>query len=1656
MNKIHNIIWSKAQNAWIVVSEGSKSRSKSSSRGLRSLAALLLLSPTGIFAATLPSGGAITLGQGSIAVSGDQMVIKQATDKLGINWQSFNVGADGKVIFDQPGTQSIALNRVIGSDGSSILGKIEANGQVFLINPNGVIFGKNSKVSVGGLVASTLDISDEDFKNGNYKLSASHQGGEIINNGTLQSAEGGYIALLGRSVKNNGLIKAQLGTAAMASGDALTLDFSGDGLVNVQVSKSSLKALVDNQGVIKADGGSVLMTARATNALIDTVVNNDGIIQAQTLNMRAGKIMLDGGPVDGSGVVSVGGTLDASAPGGGSGGFIETSGKTVVVKESAVVTTKASTGHTGEWLIDPSDFTVSSGTAPSTSSGIGSKTLADALAKTNVTLATASTGSEEGNLTINGAVAWSANTTLTLKAHKSVIINSDVAINGDAGGISINYGLGGDPLSTLQINGGSGTLTLNGGNNTFAINGTAYTVIDDLASLRALSDSPVLNGHYVLGKNINAQTSSSWNAGLGFDPIGDASHSFTGVFEGLNHRITNLTINRPTDDYVGFFATTNGAKISGLSLTGTVKGHSNVGFLAGLFNNSSLVAYDIGSSSYSISNFTGDVTANGNVGGVLGQSSGSTLLSVQYTGTILAGSSSNVGGIFGLGSSLNGKYLYNAGVINGGDNTGGVGGSLSGTSKMISIRNLGSVTGASRVGGLFGALANSSLDTAWSSGSISASGDRSGGLVGSSTQNQVSKAYSTGSVSAANRYAGGIIGYDTGGSTVSETFATSPVSAQDYAGGLLGYASNANISNSYATGVVSGANSAGLVSGLDNSTLSFVYATGSASSGLVAQSTLGGNSVNEAFWDVTRSGAAGSLLGVQKTTAQMNAAATFSNWGVDLVGNGGGIWRMYEGQGAPLLKFRLGNGLGYTTVKQTDNGSTYAGRELSATELATLGISNGSGLIFWGAYTPITGSQTSGGTAIRDAGVYTLDKMYSDQFGFNLYQSKPVTVTVAKADLNVIATAPGKTYDGSTSASVILSDNRIGSDDLDLSYANAFYDTKNAGSNKVVSVQGINVTGADAKNYNWNSLAVTFADIAKANLVVGAVAQDKIYDGSDQASVVLSDNRIAGDNLTFSSSSSFSDKNAGAGKTVNVSNISAEGTDANNYIWNKTALAEASIGKASLTVTASGVDRVYDGTKDVSVQISDDRVSGDLITITASAEMQDKSAGSGKAVSVSGINVTGADAQNYAWNTTASTTADIAKANLLVSASGIDKTYNGSVDAEVSYSDSRIAGDSLAVTGSSTFADKNAGSNKTVTVYGISITGADAENYSWNTSTSTSADIAKAVLAVGAVGQDKIYDGLTGASASFTDNRVGLDDLSISGTGLFVDKNAGVGKTITVSGINVTGADAGNYTWNSTALTTAEISRANLVVTAAASDKIYDGTALAHTDLTDNRITGDDLLISSNSSTFSDKNAGAGKAVSVSGITISGEDANNYTVNASTTASASITKANLVVQAQDSSKLEGEQDGHLNWSLSSGSLYGDDSIIGSLSRDAGEAVGSYDIHQGDLTAGSNYSFTVLPGSFKIIAPWKPPVVIDPPVPPTGEPGKPVSNVDLDSAKDIVSTVSVASQSARPRPDTLLSANSDPVKIMSDYRLLNLGMKLPDEILSYETQEITDR
>ena len=437
MNCNYRSIWNDQTGTFVAVSENAKTAGKKTSScisdasvaarfPLKALAVSLMMS----FGATvyaLPAGGVVAAGGASISNGAGSTTITQTTQNAAINWQSFNIGQPEAVRFVQPNSNSVALNRVMGSDPSSILGSLSANGKVFLVNPNGILFGKGAQVNVGGLVASTLNIADSDFMAGNYTFSGT--GGSVLNEGYI-NADGGYVALLGASVSNQGVISARLGTVALAAGNAITLDLAGDGLLNVTVNEGAVNALVQNGGVILADGGKVLLTTQAAGSLLQSVVNNTGVIQAQTIENRNGTIMLMGGMQNGT--VNVGGTLDASAPNGGNGGFIETSAAHVKIQDNLNITTAAAQGTTGNWLIDPPDFNIGGPNADITGSTLGASLVAN-----NITILSGSGKSgSNGDINVNEAVTWvrdigTTPTTLTLLAVRDVNINA--AITGTRG-----------------------------------------------------------------------------------------------------------------------------------------------------------------------------------------------------------------------------------------------------------------------------------------------------------------------------------------------------------------------------------------------------------------------------------------------------------------------------------------------------------------------------------------------------------------------------------------------------------------------------------------------------------------------------------------------------------------------------------------------------------------------------------------------------------------------------------------------------------------------------------------------------------------------------------------------------------------------------------------------------------------------------------------------------------------------------------------------------------------------------------------------------------------------------------------------------------------------------------------------------------------------
>ena len=275
-----------------------------------------------------------------------------------------------------------------------------------------------------------------------------------------------------------------------------------------------------------------------------------------------------------------------------------------------------------------------------------------------------------------------------------------------------------------------------------------------------------------------------------------------------------------------------------------------------------------------------------------------------------------------------------------------------------------------------------------------------------------------------------------------------------------------------------------------------------------------------------------------------------------------------------------------------------------------------------------------------------------------------------------------------------------------------------------------------------------------------------------------------------------------------------------------------------------------------------------------------------------------------------------------------------------------------------------------MTVSGVGLTGADAGNYTVTIPATALADILQRSLTATLTASNKTYDGTTAGSGSVALSGVVSGDTvgATGGTWTFADRNAGTGKTVTVSGVGLTGADAGNYTVTIPATALADILQRAITANVSASNKTYDGTTAAAGTVTLNGVLGGDSVgATAGSFAFTDANAGTGKTVTVSGVGLTGADAGNYTLTVPASTLATILRRSITVSADAVSKTQGAPDPALTYAVTTGSLVTGDALTGALTRSPGEAPGAYAITQGSLAASANYQLTFIGNSLTITA-----------------------------------------------------------------------------------------
>lgn len=445
----------------------------------------------------LPTGATVAAGVASVGSSGAAMTIRQGTERAIINWQSFNIGKDATVSIVQPGSQSVLLNRVTGESPSQILGQLSANGQVVLVNPNGMTFGKDGSVSAASFTASTLGISDASFMSGDMRFERNGSRGQILNQGRI-ATHGGYVALLGANVSNEGRIETRGSAGLLGAAETIQIPLSGSGRVKLELTPAQINASVGNtkDGVIITEGGQVYMQAAAVNNALASITQSGSIDTSATaagnvhLLADNGQIKVDGsitanstgkddqGQLRKGGDIIIGrdeetGELARSADVSGARlesqhGFVETSGHWL--KSDGIKVQAA------DWLLDPYNITITSGTGgtsysdpnlggaytytPSATSSILASDIQNSLNNgTNVKISTGlsgSAGGDVGNITVASNITKSSGgaATLTLEANNNITINSGISIT-DSGMATRNLGV------QLTANGASGTSSSN-------------------------------------------------------------------------------------------------------------------------------------------------------------------------------------------------------------------------------------------------------------------------------------------------------------------------------------------------------------------------------------------------------------------------------------------------------------------------------------------------------------------------------------------------------------------------------------------------------------------------------------------------------------------------------------------------------------------------------------------------------------------------------------------------------------------------------------------------------------------------------------------------------------------------------------------------------------------------------------------------------------------------------------------------------------------------------------------------------------------------------------------------------------------------------------------------------------------------------------------
>lgn len=1495
MNRIYRLCWNLATSQWVAASElarGSRPAVPGTphlTRGPRatSIALAVALALGAGMAHAGQTGGQVAAGVGAIHQDGATTTINQTSQRLSLNWQSFDIGANETVNFVQPGRDAIAVNRILGNKASDIYGHLNANGQVWLINPNGVLFGEGAQVNVGGLVASTLDTSDDAPGTSLRRFSGDGKG-SIVNKGSLRAASGGYIALLGNTVSNQGTVSAQLGTVAMGGGSAVTLTFDGSRLMHLQVDRSTLDNLVENRQLVQADGGRVFMTAGAADSLLASTVNNTGVVRAQTVENRNGQIVLLGGMT--AGHVEVAGTLDASAPHGGDGGGIETSGAFAHIG-AATITAAASKGKAGTWLVDPYDLTIDA-----TAAGTIASTLNGGTSVTEQTTATGASGagvqnaSGAGDITVNAPIAWNnAAATLTLDAYRAVNVNSAITgtgavvikANGNGGNGNITLGSGG------TISGGAG-ITLTAANN-FVNNAGAAALASASGTWRVYSASPTTDTRGGLTPQFIQYNAAPGTAvqgtGNGFLYTLAPTVAITGL---------NGTVRKTYDG-----TTAASLADANFSKSGLVDGNTMAavsGTYAGKDAASGIqVTAPTATSAYTFTDATGTVPVYGYTVTGTGQTAAIGVIDPRQLGIAIVNNPTK---------TYNGTQT--ATLVSGNYQTSGlVAGEGISFSQPHSVAYDAASAGATNITATF-------VDSNF----VAANGTKLSNYV------LPSVATGMGTINKAKVQLSGLIGTDkTYDGSTADTLDTSHatifgVISGDTADATLdtsagaGLFANANVGNGKAV-IATGFRLTGskqsnydLVMPTDITasitprtlTIQGVSATGKAYDATTSATLALANpqlvnlvAADQGAVSLVTSGATGTFATKNAGTGIAVAASGFS-----LSGNSLGNYTLAQPSGltADITPRRLDLSI-VGNPTRTYNGTTTA--NLVEGNVKVVGLQGGETATVKQASSASYDSANAGARTVSawlEASDFTLGNGAS--LSNYTFDSNVVGAgSIAQAPLTwTIVGNPSKVYDGTTAATLNTSNYQvygfITGEGATVTQTSGTYSDKDVGTRGVTATVGSGdfaaMGGTLLSNYVLPTSIAGYGTITPRDLgalsVVISGRPTRAYDGTTAATLIAGSPTSGGDyTLTVTDPSkgfapgegvyitkttgTYASKNVGK-QPVSVSLADSDytpygGTSLSNY----TPLPTAAYGTGEITpaqLTATIVNtptKVYNGTTYMSLAATDYAIagfaSGEGAQIVPSKQVafDTKNVGTGKTITAqmattSYLANNGTDLSNYTLDFTAEGPGTITAAPLyILGVSAQNKTYDTTNAATLNSAGASliglVSGDTdagkvtLAKGTTGSFATADAGIGIAVTPAGFSISGSEASNYALQPLTGLTANINPYTLSIsGLSAVNKVYDanttiGLDASNAALhgvfasDGGNVALDASTAGGS--VRSANAISGQAVTVSGLGLTGNRAANYRVDQVTGLTADIAKRPVTASITGNPtKPYDGS----------------------------------------------------------------------------------------------------------------------------------------------------------------------------------------------------------------------------------------